>query len=142
MLLSAGAIVPERIEYRSENRMDLYKILGVAETADAEHIKKAYRKLVKECHPDTHPGDSGAEERFKRLSEAYAVLSDEEKRSRYDRERRAGKNGQRKAPAHGDSTVQSGRQPSPARGFHRDFTEFKKNPLDTDAMFEKFMGFH
>lgn len=122
--------------------MDYYKILGVAETADVDHIKKAYRKLVKECHPDTHPGDTKAEERFKQLSEAYAVLSDEEKRDKYDRERGARKGGQRNASARAGSSMQSGRRPSPAKGFHRDFAEFQKNPLDTDAMFEKFMGFH
>lgn len=122
--------------------MDYYRILGVVETADAEHIKKAYRKLVKECHPDTHPGKPKAEERFKQISEAYAVLSDEGKRDKYDRERRVRRGGQGKTPAHADNTMQSGPRPTPAKGFHRDFAEFKKNPLDTDALFEKFMGFH
>lgn len=122
--------------------MDYYKILGVAVTADADQIKKAYRKLAKECHPDTHPGDTKAEERFKQLSEAYAVLSDEGKRDRYDRERGVGKGGQRKASARADNPMQPGRQPSPTKGFHKDFAEFQKNPLNTDAMFEKFMGFH
>lgn len=121
--------------------MDLYKILGVADTADAECIKKAYRKLVKECHPDTHPGDKRAEEQFKQVSEAYAVLSDEEKRGRYDRERNIRKAGQKKEAADSKSEGQSGRQLFPSKGFHSDFAEFKKNPLNTDALFEKYMGF-
>lgn len=122
--------------------MDYYKILGVAETADADHIKKAYRKLVKECHPDTHPGDTKAEERFKQISEAYAVLSDEGKRDKYDMDRKVRRGGQGKASVHAHNPMKSGAQPATAKGFHRDFAEFQKNPLNTDALFEKFMGFH
>lgn len=51
--------------------MNPYQVLGVSQTADEDTIKKAYRKAAKECHPDTHPGDKRAEERFKEIGEAY-----------------------------------------------------------------------
>ncbi len=63
---------------------DYYKILGVSKTAPDEAIKKAYRKLAMKYHPDHAKGDKSAEEKFKQISEAYAVLSDKEKRSHYD----------------------------------------------------------
>jgi curved DNA-binding protein len=63
---------------------DYYKILGVERKASKEQIKSAYRKLALKTHPDRNPGDSRAEERFKEINEAYQVLSDPEKRSRYD----------------------------------------------------------
>ncbi|MBC8277664.1 MAG: DnaJ domain-containing protein [FCB group bacterium] len=63
---------------------DYYKILGVNKTASDEEIKKAYRKLAMKYHPDHTKGDKNAEEKFKKISEAYAVLSDKEKRQQYD----------------------------------------------------------
>jgi len=63
---------------------DYYSTLGVAKTASPAEIKKAYRKLALKYHPDKNPGDSKAEERFKEISEAYAVLSDQDKRQQYD----------------------------------------------------------
>lgn len=63
---------------------DLYKILGVSRSASADEVKRAYRKLAKEFHPDRHPGDSAAEERFKQIGQAYGILGDAEKRKRYD----------------------------------------------------------
>lgn len=63
---------------------DYYASLGVAKDASEQEIKKAYRKLAVKYHPDKNPGDAKAEERFKEISEAYAVLSDAEKRSNYD----------------------------------------------------------
>src|SRR6185436_20889561 len=64
---------------------DLYKILGVAEDADAESIKKRYRKLAKEYHPDATGGDKKKTERFKEIGEAYGILGDDKKRREYDR---------------------------------------------------------
>ncbi|MBN2124261.1 MAG: DnaJ domain-containing protein, partial [Deltaproteobacteria bacterium] len=64
---------------------DYYKILGVAKSASPEEIKKAYRKLALKYHPDQNKGDKKAEARFKEISEAYAVLSNPEKRKEYDR---------------------------------------------------------
>lgn len=63
---------------------DYYKILGVQKNASSEEIKKAYRKLAMKYHPDHTKGDKNAEEKFKKISEAYAVLSDKEKRQEYD----------------------------------------------------------
>ncbi len=63
---------------------DYYKILGVSRNASDEEIKKAYRKLALKYHPDRTKGDKAAEEKFKQISEAYAVLSDKEKRKQYD----------------------------------------------------------
>jgi DnaJ-class molecular chaperone len=68
---------------------DLYKTLGVEEDADAETIKKTYRKLAKEFHPDANGGDKKKTERFKDIGEAYGILGDEKKRQEYDRLRHA-----------------------------------------------------
>ena len=67
----------------SEKR-DYYESLGLQKGAGEDEIKKAYRKLAKEYHPDLHPGDKAAEEKFKEIGEAYEVLSDPDKRARYD----------------------------------------------------------
>jgi molecular chaperone DnaJ len=67
------------------DRPDYYKILGVGKNASDEEIKKSYRKLARQYHPDRNPGDKQAEERFKQISQAHDVLSDPEKRKQYDR---------------------------------------------------------
>jgi curved DNA-binding protein len=67
-----------------QNFRNYYDILGISAGASAEEIKRAYRQLARRYHPDLNPGDKAAEEQFKRLSEAYAVLSDVDKRSRYN----------------------------------------------------------
>ena len=74
-LLQLGEVMSEK---------DYYKILGVDKKASDEEIKKAYRKLAMKYHPDRNKGDKNAEEKFKELSEAYAVLSDKEKKKQYD----------------------------------------------------------
>src|SRR6184192_99145 len=66
-------------------RPDYYKALGVPKNATPDEIKKAYRKLARQYHPDRNPGDKRAEERFKEISQAHDVLSDAEKRKQYDR---------------------------------------------------------
>ncbi|NKB90049.1 MAG: molecular chaperone DnaJ [Acidobacteria bacterium] len=72
---------------------DYYQVLGVERGANADEIKKAYRKLAMRDHPDRNPGDAEAEERFKQAAEAYAVLGDDEKRARYDQYGHAGVRG-------------------------------------------------
>lgn len=68
----------------SAAKKDYYETLGVGRSADAEEIRKSYRKLARKYHPDLNPGDKAAEERFKKVQEAYDVLSDDEKRKTYD----------------------------------------------------------
>ena len=64
---------------------DYYEVLGVTRDADSRTIKTAYRRLAVQYHPDKNPGDQSAEEKFKEAADAYAVLSDDQKRARYDR---------------------------------------------------------
>ncbi len=78
---------------------DFYELLGVSRTASAEEIKKAYRRRARELHPDANAGDEHAAEQFKEVSRAYAVLSDDEQRVRYDR--------------HGEAGVRGGPGPNP-----------------------------
>ena len=64
---------------------DYYELLGLSKGASAEEIKKAYRRMAMKYHPDRNPGDKAAEEKFKEIGEAYAVLSDDQKRAAYAR---------------------------------------------------------
>lgn len=74
-------------------KRDYYEVLGVEKGASKDDIKKAYRKLAMKYHPDRNPGDKEAEEKFKEAAEAYEVLSDDQKRARYDQFGHAGMQG-------------------------------------------------
>ncbi|MBS1760949.1 MAG: molecular chaperone DnaJ [Bacteroidetes bacterium] len=75
------------------SKRDYYEILGVSKTSNADEIKKAYRKVAMQYHPDRNPGDKAAEEKFKEAAEAYEILSDADKRAQYDRYGHAGVSG-------------------------------------------------
>lgn len=74
----------------ADNKRDYYEVLGLSKTASADEIKKAYRQCAKKYHPDLNPGDKEAEAKFKEANEAYEVLSDEQKKARYDKYGHAG----------------------------------------------------
>src|SRR5437660_10455739 len=80
-------------------KRDYYEVLGISQTAGADEIKSAYRRLARKHHPDVNPGDGEAEGRFKEINEAYEVLSDPNKRGRYDRFGHAGLGGAAGSPA-------------------------------------------
>ena len=137
--------------------MNPYQVLGVSQTDDEDIIKKAYRKAAKECHPDTHPGDKRAEERFKEIGEAYRILSDKQKRKEYDA--RAAQ--RERGSATGRNSAQTGRRSAGGliypgdieKEFERFFSkgvqsekkenssQQKINPMDVTDLFERYMGF-
>ena len=84
--------VNERLS-QAEKDKDFYATLGVTKEASSEEIKKAYKKLARENHPDLNPGDTEAEKKFKEISEASSVLGDEKKRQEYDQVRAMGASG-------------------------------------------------
>ena len=145
-------------------KRDYYEILGVNRDASADVIKKAYRKAAKECHPDTHPGDKRAEERFKEIGEAYRILSDKQKREEYNA--RAAQKEQKSAAGRtsagtGRNGAGTGRKNTGGgtidpgdieKEFERFFsmgkqrekkenrTQQKINPMDVTDLFERYMG--
>jgi molecular chaperone DnaJ len=102
-------------------KQDFYEMLGVAKSAGPDDLKKAYRKLAMQCHPDRNPGDKAAEQKFKEISEAYDVLRDEQKRAAYDR--------------YGHAAFENGRGAGPGDfGFAAGFADI------FDEMFGDFVG--
>lgn len=106
---------------------DLYSVLGVEKNASSDDLKKAYRKLSKEWHPDKHKGDKGAETRFKEINEAYEVLGDATKRKQYDQFGTTGGPGQQGFNGAGGFG-----------GF--DFSGFQQGGADFGDLFEGFFG--
>ena len=80
------------------SKRDYYEVLGVGKAAAADEIKKAYRKVAMQYHPDRNPGDKAAEEKFKEAAEAYEILSDADKKAQYDRYGHAGVSGNGRGP--------------------------------------------
>ena len=106
----------------AENKRDYYEILGVSKSADESEIKKAYRTLAKKYHPDMNPNDKSAEKNFKEVNEAYEVLSNPEKKSRYD------------------SYGHAGIDPSINMGSDSDFGGFGFGGFDVSDLFSTFFG--
>jgi curved DNA-binding protein len=100
---------------------DYYKTLGVERSASPEEIKKAYRKLARQYHPDINPGNKEAETKFKAINEAYEVLSDKEKREKYDR---FGRDWQRYQQGGGADWNAAGGSPFGGSGGGADFSDF------------------
>ncbi len=114
---------------------DYYSILGVNQNASEREIKQAYRRLARKHHPDINPGDKSAEEKFKRINEAYEVLSDKEKRLKYDQ---FGDQWQ-----YADQFAQAHRQQAPFGDFGKGgYTEFRFGEGDLGSLFDDlFRGF-
>lgn len=138
---------------------EYYRRLGVAPEADGDTIKKAYRRLARELHPDRHPDDPHAAARFQEINEAYTVLSDPEKRKEYDAVQKVppkqatGKKASAAKRTPKSATVDFSQMQSgfasffgfdPATGEVVDEGKVSgqggKNPLDTTDLFERFMG--
>lgn len=129
---------------------DLYQILEVSSQADLSEIKKSYRRLAKQYHPDRNPDNPNAERMFKELCGAYEILSDEEKRKKYDVER-MGKKSQKNSQS--KTSPQTPFDFSAAQRSMEEFFGFASNPgspsngdkkqgnpIDTTELFERFMG--
>ncbi len=115
---------------------DFYTVLGVSEIASPQDIRRAYRQLAKQYHPDTHPGDAQAEARFRQIQEAYEVLSDREKRARFDQLSRNWNQYQ----TFDDVVEDLKKEPTPAE---TSSAPFERPRQDADALFQKnFAGFY
>lgn len=112
------------------DKRDYYEVLGVSRDATADDLKKAYRKLAVKYHPDKNPDDKSAEEKFKEVSEAYDVLSDEQKRAAYDRYGHAAFAGGMGGPGAGGG----------GGGFHDPFDIFREVFGGGGGVFETFFG--
>src|SRR2546425_13037676 len=110
------------------SKRDYYEVLGVSKTATDDEIKKSYRKLAIQYHPDKNPGDHTAEEKFKELGEAYDVLGDDQKRAAYDRYGHAA-----------FSQGMPGAGGMPGGGFHDPFEIFRE-VFGGGDIFETFFG--
>ncbi len=142
---------------------ELYQRLGVAPSATADEVKKAYRKLAKQYHPDLHPDDPQAERQFKEINEAYEILGEPEKRKQYDSEQKASTQAsggrQKKTQTSKTRTPRGGPVDLSQMGGFAQFFGFDpqtgevtnedklsgkskaKNPMDVSDLFDRFMGF-
>lgn len=135
-----------------------YQVLGISRQATEEEMKSAYRKLAKKYHPDAHPGDQECEQKFREISEAYSILSDIDKRKKYDEELNGAGKGQKAAERNEQPKAQENGKVD-FENIHRNFEQFfgfnpntkdiihedklkprEPNPLDATAFFEQFMG--
>ena len=140
---------------------DWYKVLQISRQASAGEIKSAYRQLAKKYHPDAHPGDQECEVRFREISEAYTILSDEKKRRKYDeelgRQPQKSEHNDKKEETRADQGAGKVNFEDISRNFESFFGFNPKtkevvneqklnpnmntgNPLDTTKIFEAFMG--
>ena len=124
-------------------RKDYYRILGVPEDADESTIKKAFRKLAKQYHPDTNNGNPEAEKKFREINEAYSVLSDEGKRKEYDESR------QNRQNSFGENETQSTRKKArtanpfagfTAQNFKMDFGDMMSDEINNKKQESKKSG--
>lgn len=140
--LPSTLLIAERVSAM----IDYYSVLGVPADADGDTIKREYRRLAKECHPDLNPGDKSAEARFKMIGEAWDVLSDPDKRSKYDAERVQKKTGAKRKPGAPVGEVELSNVMSQFDSFFGKAVtpppdgKKRKNPLDAADLFEKYMG--
>lgn len=121
-----------------EKKRDYYEVLGINRNADAGTIKKAYRKLAKKYHPDTNAGDPKAEEKFKEVTEAYNVLSDDKKRKLYDQFGHAAFDGGASQGGPGGAGSYSYSYGGPGSGYQE--YHFQGDPGDMDDIFKDIFG--
>ena len=114
---------------------DYYKTLGVNRNATKDEIKNAYRQLAKKHHPDSNPGDDGAQERFSKINEAYATLYDNDKRDAYDRKTFGGS---RQQPNGANETSEAGSGSSADRRSNINYQDFTR----TSEILEDFFSFN
>lgn len=133
---------PGRRTFSSDKKRDFYEVLGVSRTADKAEIKKAYFKLAKQYHPDTNKGDDSAADKFKEVTEAYEVLSDDKQRQAYDQFGHAGAN-----PYFNDPFSGGGSGGNPFGGFdfgdgsfHFHSSGGGAGQIDPEELFDAFFG--